>query len=60
MPEGSELTVIGTTAAAEGERETDPWAERRPADSDLALLAGRFQEGRPITAIHAYTVPTLG
>ncbi len=47
MPEGSELTVIGTTAASEGEHESEPWAVRQPAPADLELLAGRFLERFP-------------
>ena len=42
MPEGSELTLIGTTAASEGERETDAWRQRTPAGAELEPLAGRF------------------
>lgn len=42
MPEGSELTLIGTTAASEGERETDAWRQRTPSGPELEPLAARF------------------
>lgn len=42
MPEGSELTLIGSTAASDGEPETDARRQSAPSGPELESLAARF------------------
>lgn len=46
-PEGSGLTLIGTTAPYEGHDDPDVEADKSPDDGEIATLAGRFTRRFP-------------
>jgi len=46
-PEGDELTLIGTTAANEGNEDREVEAERAPSSDELKILAERFHARFP-------------